>query len=233
MSSHGTREAVNPAGDGHQGRRLYVLRRSRRGERVIRVRLRAAKRTVPRPSPTSTRCSATRRQEADALLRRGAAEASRTTTRGVSSARRWPACSGPSSSTTTTSRSGSRATRPAPAAARSASTAATSDWRHLYNADIIVDARQVGVSRGSRPGIWPSTASPLALIDPDFAKNQLILLLREWYMHPNGQIPAYEWNFGDVNPPVHAWAALARLSDRAVAEAARATAPSWSASSTS
>ena len=49
---------------------------------------------------------------------------------------------------------------------------------------------------------------PMARIDPDFAKKQLILLLREWYMHPNGQIPAYEWNFSDVNPPVHAWAAL-------------------------
>ena len=48
---------------------------------------------------------------------------------------------------------------------------------------------------------------PLARIDPDFAKRQLVLLLREWYMHPNGQIPAYEWAFGDVNPPVLAWAA--------------------------
>ena len=47
----------------------------------------------------------------------------------------------------------------------------------------------------------------MALIDPEFAKRQLILLLREWYMHPNGQFPAYEWDFGDVNPPVHAWAA--------------------------
>jgi hypothetical protein len=49
---------------------------------------------------------------------------------------------------------------------------------------------------------------PLALIDPDFAKRQLILMTRVWYMHPNGQLPAYEWAFGDVNPPVHAWAAL-------------------------
>jgi glycogen debranching enzyme len=49
---------------------------------------------------------------------------------------------------------------------------------------------------------------PLAMIDPDFAKKQLILFLREWYMHPNGQIPSYEWNFSEVNPPVHAWAAL-------------------------
>jgi hypothetical protein len=47
---------------------------------------------------------------------------------------------------------------------------------------------------------------PFARIDPSFAKRQLLLLLREWYMHPNGQIPAYEWNFSDVNPPVHAWA---------------------------
>ena len=48
---------------------------------------------------------------------------------------------------------------------------------------------------------------PLAMVDADFAKRQLILMLREWYMHPNGQIPAYEWALGDVNPPVHAWAA--------------------------
>ena len=48
----------------------------------------------------------------------------------------------------------------------------------------------------------------LAPVDPDFAKDQLLLMCREWYMHPNGQLPAYEWDFGDVNPPVHAWAAL-------------------------
>ena len=48
---------------------------------------------------------------------------------------------------------------------------------------------------------------PLSLVDPDFAKKQLLLLLQERYLHPNGQVPAYEWNFGDVNPPVHAWAA--------------------------
>jgi hypothetical protein len=79
-------------------------------------------------------------------------------------------------------------------------------WPHLYNADVI-----------SMPDKWeyPWYAAwdlafhcvPLALVDPDFAKQQLVLLLREWYMHPNGQLPAYEWAFGDVNPPVHAWAA--------------------------
>jgi glycogen debranching enzyme len=82
-----------------------------------------------------------------------------------------------------------------------------SDWTHLYNEDVV-----------SMPDKWeyPWYAAwdlafhviPLALVDPDFAKSQLILFLREWYMHPNGQIPAYEWAFGDVNPPVHAWAAL-------------------------
>ena len=78
-------------------------------------------------------------------------------------------------------------------------------WTHLHNADII-----------SMPDKWeyPWYAAwdlafhciPLALVDADFAKEQLMLMLREWYMHPNGQIPAYEWALGDVNPPVHAWA---------------------------
>ena len=80
------------------------------------------------------------------------------------------------------------------------------EWTHLYNSDVI-----------SMPDKWeyPWYAAwdlafhclPLALVDPDFAKEQLVLLLREWYMHPNGQLPAYEWAFSDVNPPVHAWAA--------------------------
>jgi hypothetical protein len=80
------------------------------------------------------------------------------------------------------------------------------EWGHLYNDDVI-----------SMPDKWeyPWYAAwdlafhtiALALVDPDYAKTQLLLFLREWYMHPNGQIPAYEWAFGDVNPPVHAWAA--------------------------
>ncbi len=79
-------------------------------------------------------------------------------------------------------------------------------WEHLYNEDVI-----------SMPDKWeyPWYAAwdlafhmiPLALLDADFAKSQLLLFLREWYMHPNGQVPAYEWALGDVNPPVHAWAA--------------------------
>lgn len=79
-------------------------------------------------------------------------------------------------------------------------------WQHVYNDDIL-----------SMPDKWeyPWFAAwdlsfhcvTLALVDPEFAKRQLSLLTREWYMHPNGQVPAYEWNFEDVNPPVLAWAA--------------------------
>ena len=80
------------------------------------------------------------------------------------------------------------------------------EWTHLNNADVI-----------SMPDKWeyPWYAAwdlafhcvPLALVDPTLAKEQLLLLTREWYMHPNGQLPAYEWALGDVNPPVHGWAA--------------------------
>ena len=80
------------------------------------------------------------------------------------------------------------------------------DWPQLYNRDVI-----------SMPDKWeyPWYAAwdlafhmvAFARIDPDFARQQLLLFTREWYMHPNGQLPAYEWAFGDVNPPVHAWAA--------------------------
>ena len=80
-----------------------------------------------------------------------------------------------------------------------------SDWVHLYNRDVI-----------SMPDKWeyPWYAAwdlafhmiPLAHVDAQFAKEQLVLFLREWYMHPSGKLPAYEWNYNDVNPPVHAWA---------------------------
>ena len=93
---------------------------------------------------------------------------------------------------------------PRPPAARQGGRNAS--WRHLFVDDVL-----------SMPDKWefPWFASwdlafhcvPLAVIDPDFAKRQLTVLTREWYMHPNGQVPAYEWNFSDVNPPVLAWAA--------------------------
>jgi hypothetical protein len=92
---------------------------------------------------------------------------------------------------------------PAPPAGHAKSR--NSDWEHLYANDVL-----------SMPDKWeyPWFAAwdlafhmiPMARIDKDFAQSQLELMLREWYMHPNGQIPAYEWNFSDVNPPVHAWA---------------------------
>lgn len=92
---------------------------------------------------------------------------------------------------------------PVPAAQRSFGR--NNSWKHLYTANIL-----------SMPDKWeyPWFAAwdlafhtlPLARLDPDFAKRQLSVILREYYMHPNGQIPAYEWSFSDVNPPVHAWA---------------------------
>ncbi|WP_269163721.1 MGH1-like glycoside hydrolase domain-containing protein [Modestobacter sp. VKM Ac-2978] len=94
---------------------------------------------------------------------------------------------------------------PAPEGRRAKGRRNTS-WRHVALADVI-----------SMPDEWeyPWFAAwdtafhtlPLAHVDPDFAKEQLVLMCREWAMHPNGQLPAYEWAFGDVNPPVHAWAA--------------------------
>jgi hypothetical protein len=93
--------------------------------------------------------------------------------------------------------------QPAPPAGRTG--IRNNEWRHLNNADVI-----------SMPDKWeyPWYAAwdlafhtiPFSMIDPEFAKQQLILLTKEWYMHPNGQLPAYEWSFSDVNPPVHGWA---------------------------
>ena len=90
----------------------------------------------------------------------------------------------------------------------------TREWFHMLNADVI-----------SMPDKWeyPWYAAwdlafhtiALSLVDFDFAKEQLLLMLRGLYAHPNGQIPAYEWNFGDVNPPVHAWATLLALQEGA------------------
>ncbi|ATE57797.1 glucosidase [Actinosynnema pretiosum] len=97
--------------------------------------------------------------------------------------------------------------KPAAPTSRKSPHARNSHWRHFDVADVI-----------SMPDEWeyPWFAAwdlafhtvPFARVDPAFAKEQLLLLCREWLMHPNGQLPAYEWEFGDVNPPVHAWAAL-------------------------
>jgi hypothetical protein len=98
---------------------------------------------------------------------------------------------------------------------RSRIDARNAGWEHLHNREVI-----------SMPDKWEYPwyaawdlafhALPLGMIDLELAKDQLVTLTREWYMHPNGQLPAYEWNFGDVNPPVHAWASwkLYRLEER-------------------
>src|SRR5688572_16639770 len=94
-----------------------------------------------------------------------------------------------------------------PLLGRGTGSARNAEWFHMLNSDIL-----------SMPDKWeyPWYAAwdlafhtiALSLVDPDFAKSQLLLLLRTLYAHPSGQIPAYEWNFSDVNPPVHAWATL-------------------------
>ena len=172
----------------------------------------AAPRREARPRPTCWAIRSTAfddharaRREADefyAALRRDGA-----TRRGTRScARPSPACSGASSTTATTWRAGWTATRACRRRPPSACTGRNADWRHFDAADII-----------SMPDPWEYPwfaawdlafhAVTLAHIDPAFAKYQLLLLCREWFQHPNGALPAYEWSFDDVNPPVHAAAA--------------------------
>ena len=102
-------------------------------------------------------------------------------------------------------RAGSTAIRCSRSRRKAAGAGRNADWRHLCNADIV-----------SMPDKWEYPwyaswdlafhAAAFALIDPEFAKRQLLLLVKDRYQHPNGQLPAYEWAFGDANPPVHAWA---------------------------
>ena len=202
------RPTVNPAGVGTKAAlhyRLTVAAGGSRGRPAAAVRQERRRRAS---TGDWTRVLASRaRAEADefyaALLpaetprRRG----------GVCCARRSPGWCGASSSSTTTSTAGCDGdpTQPAPAGERLQRPQRR--WRHLNNHDVI-----------SMPDTWeyPWYAAwdlafhcvALAHIDPEFAKQQLLLLCREWYMHPNGQLPAYEWDFSDANPPVHAWAAM-------------------------
>jgi hypothetical protein len=89
----------------------------------------------------------------------------------------------------------------------SAGGARNTEWFHMLNADVISMPDKWEYSWYAAWDLAFHTLS-LALVDFDFAKEQLLLMLRSLYFHPNGQIPAYEWNFSDVNPPVHAWATL-------------------------
>ena len=203
---HGRADAVNGDGSGTKCAARYRLTIPAGESRVLRLRLRRTPVTGPGPVGTDfEQTFAARRREADQFYERIIpAERTMEERRVMRQAfagmlwskqfyhyvvKDWL--------------EGDPAQPPPPAARRSGRNA---DWTHLYNADVI-----------SMPDKWEYPwyavwdlafhCIPLAMVDPDFAKEQLILLLREWYMHPNGQLPAYEWALGDVNPPVLAWAA--------------------------
>ena len=181
----------------------YDLMVPANGQAVVRLRLSAG--DAPRAPDSTDSVVALRRAEADAFYGAVQAGLSDTDARSVQrqafagmiwskqlyrlDVRRWL--------------EGDPLQPPPPVSRRKGRNAA---WRHFNSAEIM-----------SMPDTWeyPWFAAwdlafhsvTMALIDPVFAKNQLVLLTREWFMHPNGQLPAYEWEFGDVNPPVHAWAA--------------------------
>ncbi len=198
-------DAVNPEQHGTKAAALYRLRVPAGGSITVRLRLsRADQRSVEPFGPEFNRTFDARMQEADTFYDS-----------------RWPDQTAPAEREVL--RQGYAGllwskqfyhyiagdwlqgdpSQPAPPSSRLGGR--NSDWGHVFNRDVI-----------SMPDKWeyPWFAAwdlafhmiPFARIDPHFAKEQLLLFLREWYMHPNGQIPAYEFAFGDVNPPVHAWA---------------------------
>ena len=193
---HGRQEVVNPNGAGTKAAVYYKLELPSGSEREVTLRLYSGQATTRVPNLFEQRI-----READEFYAELAAgsETSKNITRQAYAGLLWtkqfyhyavadwlegdPA-------------------QPAPPPSRW--TGRNSDWTHVYNRDVI-----------SMPDNWeyPWYAAwdlafhmvPFARLDPDFAKEQLVLILREWYMHPNGQIPAYEFALSDVNPPVHAW----------------------------
>ena len=217
----GNREAVNPGRTGTKASALYRLRVAPGGTATLRLRLtdrepRIVRRSAPRLVIAAAPDSELLGQGFDAVLAMRSAEADQFY------AKRAPA--GLSEDAKNVQRQAFagllwskqfyhfdvstwlEGDPSSPPPSESRKRGRNHEWSHLYNADVI-----------SMPDTWeyPWYAAwdlafhciPLAQIDPDYAKEQLTLLFREWYMHPNGQIPAYEWAFGDVNPPVHAWAA--------------------------
>jgi hypothetical protein len=205
---HGAREAVNPELVGTKAAAHYTLSLGPGERATVRLRFSERERQRPRKHPFGTdfeQIFATRQQEADEFyatvipqdLSSDAQNVMRQAFAGLLWSKQFyhyvvePWLRGdPTSPPPPAQRWGGR----------------NHGWMHLYNDDVI-----------SMPDKWeyPWYAAwdlafhciPLALVDSDFAKQQLVLMLREWYMHPNGQLPAYEWSFDDVNPPVHAWAA--------------------------
>ncbi len=199
------RDAVNPTKTGTKASLWYRVRLPAGGKSIVRLRLAAAGERVPSPFTADfDRVFDARRREADEFYKasvpadRERATIARQAFAGLLWSKQFYCYVVPSWL------EGDPKQPPPP---ESRLHGRNSDWRHVYSRDVL-----------SMPDKWeyPWFAAwdlafhmlPMARIDPEFAKDQLLLLLREWYMHPSGQIPAYEFAFGDVNPPVHAWACL-------------------------
>jgi len=199
----GRMNAVNPARHGTKCSAHFTLDLAPGEERVVRLRLRAGDGAAPAFGAPFERVVAARRREADefyASLPGPADPEARRVARQAYAGLLW---SKQFYNYVVDDWLKGDPNFPPPPDARL--TGRNSDWHQLFSRDVI-----------SMPDKWeyPWFAAwdlafhmlPMARLDPQFAKEQLNLLMREWYMHPNGQIPAYEWNFSDVNPPVHAWA---------------------------
>ena len=206
---------MNPAGEGTKAAAHVVATVPGGGQAAVLVRLtRHAPEALPEPFADAEGYVAMRRSEADEFYDSITPpdDRRRRQTGHASGARRHALVEADATTSTSTCGSAS-ATRircarrigEAPATSRGSTWSTTTSSRCPTS----------GSTRGTRLGISPSIASPLAMVDPDFAKSQLDLMLSQLYLHPSGQMPAYEWNFGDVNPPVHAFATLFLHSDRA------------------
>ena len=205
---HGDKEAINPEHVGTNSAYVYRLGLEPGESVVLRLRLVRVDEESPQAIDASTfdQCFELRKREADAFYAERIPKVLNEDERNVSRqayagllwtkqfyyyiSERWL--------------EGDPAQPPPP---ESRKTTENKEWRHLFCRDVL-----------SMPDKWeyPWFAAwdtafhmiPMAEVDPRYAKDQMLLLLREWYMHPNGQMPAYEFAFGDVNPPVHAWAVL-------------------------
>jgi hypothetical protein len=202
---HDRTDLVNPAQVGTKAAAQYQLQIPERGQVVVRLRLRVEAEEDGVPfGPTFEQTFADRIREADEFYQQRCVmnlhEQDRRVARQAYAGLLWSKqCY---QYVIPVWLNGDPAQPPPPTSHR---TGRNADWKHVFNRDVLL-----------MPDNWEYPwyaawdlafhAVALAHIDPHLAKEQLILLLREWYMHPNGQIPAYEWNFSDVNPPVHAWA---------------------------
>jgi hypothetical protein len=200
---HGSQSAVNPHKTGTKAAFRFPLTVAARGSEKVRLRLSA--KAQSKPFIEFNRLMSTRKSEADAFYAPLQAHLIDPEVRAVQR-QAWAGMLWSKQYYHLNVNQWLSGDPNQPAPPRQRFTGRNSDWPHLHNSDVI-----------SMPDKWeyPWYAAwdlafhsiPLAMIDAEFAKEQLVLLTREWYMHPNGQLPAYEWGFGDVNPPVHAWAA--------------------------